>query len=549
MHRRVVMDIVKKVALTVVLTAVCLLPGAAGAAEATGVMVFPYQAVYGTVPDDVAAKTTELIISEMGNSDRLRAIPGPKMQEAVQAAPVEVKIDQAAIKKAVASAKTGAAEVKAQNYDQAVRILKDAIATLEANAEYMEDLSPLVDAYLNISVAYLGSGEEDACEGMIDNVVRLDPTRQLDPKDYVPLYLRMFHARRTAIYKQPRGSIIVTSSPAGASIKIDGRQIGSTPAILKELIKGTHYVKVEKSGEPARYKKVNVPAGGQAEARFETATASGGTGPEYTVAAAIKSNKLEQPARAQLISIAQKSGAEYVLTGGVTRADNVYQVNSYLIKVKTSEISPLVTLFFDVDLLGASIEVYKMVEEVNKRLDSFPEGMKQQTVLVVPGIMKVEDKPAEIVAGPVGAPPPLPVASEVPEEPVAPAAAAAVAAPVVAGSAIAPAVAAQPAKPVAPVVAQPAQPAKPLPQSVQPKPSTTQDQGNLGLTREGRKLSGQQQIDPSIVIVEHPKRWYEQWWVWTIVGAAVVGAGLGTYFYLAGQAPNHGQVQMTWPQP
>jgi hypothetical protein len=554
-HRRGKMETVRKSWLPLVLT-ICL--ARAAAAEAPGVMVFPYQPVYGTVPDDVAARTTELVLSEMGNNDRLKAVQGPKAPEAAQAPKAEVKIDAAAIKKAVGAARTGASEVKAQNFDKAVKILKDAIGVLEANAEYLDEYATLVDAYINLSVAYLASGEEDACDEMISRAVRLEPARQLDPKEYVPLYIRMFHARRTAMWKQPRGSLIVTTSPAGAAIVFDGKQVGATPAVLKEIFKGEHYLKVEKAGEPARYKRVAIVGGAQAEAKFE-GPSQGLGGAEGAVAQAVKSNKLDQAMRAQIAAAGQKAGADYVVLGGVTRADTVYQVNSYLMKVKTQEMTPLVTLFFDLDLLGASIEVYKMVEEIAKRVETFPEPLRQQVVLVVPGIMKADERPAEIVIGPVGAAPALPAMAEVPEEPApapapAPAPVVAAPAPVPAQPAPAAPAPAQPAKPApapAPVAAQPTPPpAQPAPAAKAPPPSLQpkQDTGSLGLSREGRKLSGQQQIDPSIVIVEHPKRWYENPWIWTAVGVVLVGAGIGTYFYIAGMAPNHGEVVMTWPK-
>jgi hypothetical protein len=39
-------------------------------------------------------------------------------------------------------------------------------------------------------------------------------------------------------------------------------------------------------------------------------------------------------------------------------------------------------------------------------------------------------------------------------------------------------------------------------------------------------------------LTELPARWYQQWWVWTIIGAAVVGSGTAAYFMLRGQEPD-----------
>ncbi|MBI5529870.1 MAG: PEGA domain-containing protein [Deltaproteobacteria bacterium] len=516
-----------RTALLTLAAAVMLPYSGAGAAEFNSLMIFPYQPVYGTVPDDIGTKTSELVQNEIANNERIKLVPAPKLQTAAPAAAEEARIDHNAIKKALGQVKNGASEVKAQNFDRAIKLLKDAGAVLERNAEYLDDLSPLIEAYLNLSMAYLGSGEEEAGEDLITHVVRLDPKRQLDPKEFVPLFLRIFDARRKSLYNQPRGSIFVNAMPAGASITIDGKPVGNAPAYLKDLIRGEHYLKIEKPGEPPRYKRVSVPGGSQIEVKIEFAGAGGpgGTGPEASIAQGIRNNKLDPKVRDEAKLLAQKAGADYVVLGGVTKAENMYQVNSYIIKVKTAEIAPLVTLFFDPDMLGASIEIYKMVEEIAKKFDAFPEGMRQSTVLVVPGIMKPEEKPVDIVVGPTGAPPALPSSGEPPPEE-------------------------QPQQPamLLPAVTptQPSQPAQPTPitqaaPQTQPPKEDFKDGG-----RGGRQIKEKQQIDPSIVIVEKPTHWYTSWWFWTAVGVVAVGAGVGTTVYILSIEPDHGEVVATW---
>ena len=104
-----------------------LLPAVAGAAEFNSLMVFPYQPVYGTVPDEVANKTTELVQSEVGNSDKIKLVQSPKLETAALPASEEASIDQAAIKKAMGHVKAGAGELKSQNFDKAIKVLKDAL--------------------------------------------------------------------------------------------------------------------------------------------------------------------------------------------------------------------------------------------------------------------------------------------------------------------------------------------------------------------------------------------------------------------------------------
>lgn len=57
------------------------------------------------------------------------------------------------------------------------------------------------------------------------------------------------------------GSINVTSDPIGASIIIDGKDIGTTPRIIKNILIGNHTVVFEKNGYNSETKKIKVSEG------------------------------------------------------------------------------------------------------------------------------------------------------------------------------------------------------------------------------------------------------------------------------------------------
>ncbi len=495
-----------------------LLSSAVSGAQFNKVLIFPYQPVYQSVTPEVANQFTELLTNEMKNADSLQAVEGPKLVTKKKAGLSEPNIDRDAIAKGTEKAKVGIEEIKNQEFEKAIKPLKDAIQILEKNLLYLEDTSVLTDAYLALSVAYFGTGMEDEGETYIRKSLRLDPYKEIDTTQYPPLYLRIYDGIRKQTYQLPRGMIRVTSNPSGAVIFVDGKQVGTTPALLKEAIKGEHYIRVERSGEVPYYKKVNVLPNQTVEINVDfSGEEEGGAGPEYTAANQLKNNRIDSSTREALVQVANKQQADYVLFGGIIKVENNYQINSFFMKVKTTEVVQTMTLTIDVDMLGASIEIYKLVEELTKKIESFPESIKQSVILLYPGIMKKTEKIQEIVIGPVGAPQPLytgPAKEEEPQPPV--------------------------------VKEEPKKEEKKTAQVVPDVKKTGDSGGGIDIGK-GRTLKQKGQIDSSVVIVEKPVKWYESPWFWTAVGVAVVGAGVGTYLYISSIEPDRGRISVTLP--
>lgn len=499
----------------VILFVSLLLPSISVAVQYNKVLIFPYQPVYQSVPQEVANQFTELLTNEMKNADALQAIEGPKLVTKKKAGLVEPNIDRDAIARGMEKAKVGIEEIKNQEYEKAIKPLKDAISILEKNLLYLDDISILTDAYLALSVAYFGTGMEDEGETYIRKSVRLDPFKEIDTTQYPPLYLRIYDGIRKQVYQLPRGNIKVTSNPSGAVIYVNGKQVGTTPALLKEAIKGEYYIKVERGGEVPYYKAVTVVPNQTVEINVDfSGEEESGTGPEYTAANQLKNNRIDSVAREALVQVANKQQADYVLFGGIIKVENNYQINSFFMKVKTTEVVQTMTLTIDVDMLGASIEIYKLVEELTKKIESFPESIKQSVILLYPGIMKKTEKPQEIVIGPIGVPQPLYTAPAKEEEP-----------------SVSKVETKQEDKKTSAVVSDIKKPV---------------EMGSIDIGK-GRTLKQKGQIDSSVVIVEKPVRWYESPWFWTAVGVVVVGAGVGTYLYISSIEPDKGRISFTLP--
>lgn len=500
------------------LIAMVMLSSSVFGAQFNKVLIFPYQPVYQSTSQDVANQFTEMLTNEMKNADSLQAIEGPKILTKKKAAIQEPNIDRDAITKGIDRAKIGIEDISAQEFEKAIKPLKDAIQILEKNILYLEDMSILTDAYLALSVAYFGTGMEDEGEAYIRKCIRLDPYKEINPQQYPPLYLRIYDGIRKQIFQMPRGMIKVTTNPSGATIFVDGKQVGTTPALLKEALKGEHYLRIERGGEPSVYKVVNVVPNQTVEINIDfSGEEEGGLGAEYTAASSLRNNRIDTATREALVQVANRSQADFVLFGGIIRSDNNYQVNSFFMKVKTTEIVQTMSITIDIDMLGASIEIYKLVEELSNKIENFPESIKQSVILLYPGITKKTKSPQEVVIGPIGMPQPL-YTGPVKEE--------------------------EPAVSKTPIEE---------PKKEEKKTAAVVDIKRGGETGggidigKGRTLKQKGQIDSSVVIVEKPVRWYESPWFWTAVGVTVVGAGVGTYLYISTIEPDRGRISFTLP--
>ena len=61
------------------------------------------------------------------------------------------------------------------------------------------------------------------------------------------------------------GKLKITSTPLGATINIDGKDYGTTPKVIQELLIGTHTVTLTKTGYTSATKQINIEEGKMAE--------------------------------------------------------------------------------------------------------------------------------------------------------------------------------------------------------------------------------------------------------------------------------------------
>ena len=243
-----------------------LLAGGALAQERPSVLVLPYAPVREGASSAAGEKAAALLRNELNGAARLKLAT---LENATAKKP------KAALRKdadALASAHAGLAMakelIKKLQFKEAIAELEKAIQRMEGQHPYI-DFEDLIDAFLNLAVAHLRQGSDSDGEKALAQVVRLDPARALDPEKFPPVFIRTFDGVGKRLKKAPRSSIEVKSDLAGAEVFLDGRQVGRTPLVIKELIDGAHFLRVGDTWSS----RVEVAAGARVEVTAELASA------------------------------------------------------------------------------------------------------------------------------------------------------------------------------------------------------------------------------------------------------------------------------------
>ncbi len=139
------------------------------------------------------------------------------------------------------------------------------ISLLEVAMAGSSDSKYLIDALLVRGNIGLAMGNVDGSRNAYRRVVQLDPDRKLDPVNHPPKVVALYSEVRDAVLAEPRGSIRVSVEDPEARIIIDGRQRGTGPTILNDIVPGDHHVLVTGSNGHRDYKRVTVASDQRAE--------------------------------------------------------------------------------------------------------------------------------------------------------------------------------------------------------------------------------------------------------------------------------------------
>jgi hypothetical protein len=345
-------------------------PGATALAAParTTVVALQYTPLPGT-SDAFAARVFGQIAAELRQRSELKLVDVPSSSAGKSAAgKAKSEAERARAGSQDQLTKAGQAAQKNQP-KQAALLLQQGITQLSAHPLALDEAGGKLfgDLLLQLAVTKAMSGDEEGADQTLAELVRRQPERTLAGGPFPPAFLRSFETERQRVLSQQRGSIRVFA-PAGIAnprVLLDGRLLGNAPLMLSEVIPGDHAVLVDAGGE-AWAETVRVDAGGQASLAPRLGAAAGD--PTDPTGAALARGHLDRTTASQLVKLAKRAGAQAALVGTVSHEGDGYTVRSALILVKGEKVLPLASLSLDAELLGASLEVLRLADDVVAKL-------------------------------------------------------------------------------------------------------------------------------------------------------------------------------------
>lgn len=492
------------------------------AGQKATVLMVPIQRGPG-VPELVQAKSQEMLAALLGIEPGIRLNVMAVEADAAVDAPVEASPapspSQAAsasseptgphpdLVKADKTAATGIAHARAGRHERALTTLMTARGQYEKRMAELETFESYVDVLAWIAASFVNGGFSEESGPAIQQLLAVAPNFVADGAVFGARAAAAIEAGKGRI--RPAGTLTIAADPATADIYLDGRLVGRGTAEVTDLARGQHFIRVAGASLLPAARKINFQKTAStklaAKARPGTAVAAA-PGPAATPAVArtldwyARNGEFHRPEFLTLArDEARRNLADFVLFGYVGRADSSYHLGLFLFDARAGRVAAMDPALIDNELANLQVTLLEQESKVARAVAEFP---ADRPVVAKPDIyVRTAARPA---------PPPRPVV--VPAPAPAPAPTATPVAQPAPASAPAPA----PAPAPQPVVAQAAPAYEPYEQPV------------VLPAREAAPSGGFDELpdDFPMEILDTPapsKPIYKQWWLWTVVGAVVVG--------------------------
>jgi hypothetical protein len=316
------------------------------------VVVVPFAALSGDVPPRACAKATGMVAKELEGVESLRVVTVPKPEST---RPVDR--DQ----EALAKARTLVEEAKAlrgkRKFKAAEQALRDAVDQYRLAASALQDAGEFADAYALLSAVLYNTGRDEEGLQALNAGLVLAPARELPLAQTSALFARVVADARKGVQSGPRGTLLAESTPAGATLVLDGMALGRTPLEVQQVPVGQHAWRMELPTGERLGGTVDVAAGKQSKLSARAPTEDA----ESRALASLAGNTVDDAAVKALAEQARAAEAELVLFGALSRSGKGLQLDTFLLTVGPKPtVRRLATLSSDVDLLEAGMRIYEL---------------------------------------------------------------------------------------------------------------------------------------------------------------------------------------------
>lgn len=306
----------------------------------------------GEATRPLAQQVTEGLTKEL--SEGFEIVPLTLRSRTASAAAPNQDAAVEARTKAGKYAKAGRQALERLQFGRAEKAFRAAAESYTAAAPVLDDIAPVLAAYVGLAEVYARQGEEEKAKQALAAVSRLDPEFELDEAKYPPLFITTHRTVRAGVMKEEPGAIVVDRTGAGALVVVDGRDVGEAPIKVLGLAAGTHFIRVSKDGAGVFGKAVTVAPGAEATVSpgFTSLDADGPLD-------ALALNRFSDAAAQKVADAAKEQGLKTAVVGAMGKTDTGVPTVLIAVDTATGKASRIGPLEFDGDLLNLSIEALK----------------------------------------------------------------------------------------------------------------------------------------------------------------------------------------------
>ncbi len=540
-------------------------PSALAAGPRPAVVLLPLERIGDAVPSLVAGRMDETYRQTASADPAVAIVPGRAANGAPAPAPsgggrvasdkgVQAGLEALNIGQGLLGQAKGAAASKA--FEKAIGAFQKRIADLE-------DLEPLVEALVGLAAARYAVGNTKGGDDALSQAVTMRPNLVPSP-EASSAALTAALDRLRAESATPTGDLDIGCATPGCTVLVDGIAQAPGSALVSGLSRGLHWIRATAPGHKPWLARVMAPAAGKTAKLVATlrkgnatsVTIGGASAPPPSVGLIggspevlgvfAREGAYGAPYLAQAGAVAQASGATHVLANVTNRVGSNYVVVAYLYSAADGQVAEVVSTPVALDASDLSLRMQQHQAAIRDAAMRFPAS---RVVRVTPPAVY---SAARVAVAPTPVPVPAAPPSAFTPAPVAP--------PVTAGTAAPPALPGMPVFTPAPVAPTPAPtftppgipaataptaPAAPPalpgfnPTPVAPTPSAAvapPPQFNPLAPLPSRPAPTPFTAPPPVVVDEDDgddEPVYKKWWLWTIVGVAVVGGSVAAGILLA----------------
>jgi tetratricopeptide (TPR) repeat protein len=503
----------------------------AGTSSKAKIYVLPYQPLFNQARPKVVSRTTDLLREKMRQSKEVILQNGPLVipKELSKQSPVSDRD----LKLADTLRQDGEAKYRQLRFDEAISSLSTAMNKYEHSLALIADFESVAQTLLMLAVCHFREDHEDQAKEYLAKRILLNPTLALDPEQYPAMFRTLVYSVRSKLAIKSRGELEILANTDGATIYLNGREVGITPIILKNLLPGDYYLRVNKHGLQPWARKVTVVSSHRETARAVLGGVEKDTGPLAEIADAVRANVLTRTTLNKIQAYGKTLKANYMVVGGVHQVGNKYQVSSLLVRIADKHVCALPAIQLHSELLGAHTEVHNLTIAIERQVGKCAEPLRSEKITVVQPLKAHMPGSETTVPIPASDPPahtqsqpnPSPTTTATLTNSTAPLTAVPINKPAITNDTVAPnALIRKPAIPRAQLSRQLVDPA--------PTVKVKTAGGALGKSNDTASVSPKtQETERTKPIDEKAKPnelWYESWWFLSIIGAVVVAGCIGS---------------------